>query len=135
MGASAYITGRGAEFDLRERLIDIGFIGMRAYKSLGPFDLMMFTGDTVRPLLIEVKYYKEVNDKVISRIKKRVNTTKLIQIAKQVNAYPLLAFKLRRKGYLFYRLDIDESYTIKYKDFRKGIRSTVLNLPPNFKHQ
>ncbi|MDR4491358.1 MAG: hypothetical protein R2685_10735 [Candidatus Nitrosocosmicus sp.] len=128
---TAYALGYQAENDLYNKLLMIGFIGRRSYKSQGPFDLMMFR-DTYRPLLIEVKYYKEVNDKVIGRLKKKVNTTKLIQIAQSVQAYPLLAFKMRRLGYLFYRLDIDESYMIKYKDFRKEIACKVLNLPPSF---
>ena len=125
-----YEIGRGAEFDLLNRLVNVGYIGKRAYKSQGPYDLMMICKG-LRPLLIEVKYYRVVNDKVIERLKKKVNTTKLIQIAKQVDSYPLLAFKLRRKGYLFYRLDTNVYHTVKYKELEKGL-SDFLKLPPKF---
>ena len=139
MGATPYEIGRGAEFDLLNKLFNIGYIGKRAYKSQGPYDLMVFR-DRYRPLLIEVKYYKGMNDNIdskentraINRLKKLVNTRKLMQIAKQVQAYPLLAFKIRRKGYLFHRLDTEESYMIKYKNLEKELAPKVLNLPPKF---
>lgn len=134
---SAYKIGYSAENDLFNRMLDIDFIGRRSYKSQGPFDLMMI-GKKYRPLLIEVKYYKNMiyeiknkdNLKVINRLKKKVNTGLLIREAEKVDAYPLLAFKIRRKGYLFYRLDRNIELLVAYKGFNLD---KVLDLPPKFK--
>ena len=120
-----YARGYSAEADLFNRLVDIGFEGKRAFKSQGAYDLMMFTGG-YRPLLIEVKYYSimtaepnsVINDKSIKRLLKKVNTTKLIDRARRVDAYPLFAFKIKGKGYLFYRLDNDTRKFIPYKKLK-----------------
>jgi hypothetical protein len=88
-------------------------------------------------LLIEVKYYKAMiyelknkeNAKVLKRLMKKVNTGLLIREAKKVDAYPLLAFKIRRKGYLFYRLDRNIEMLVAYKGFNLD---KVLDLPPKF---
>jgi hypothetical protein len=133
---TAYKIGYSAENDLFNRMLDIDFIGRRSYKSQGPFDLMMI-GKKYRPLLIEVKYYKQMiyelknkeNAKVLKRLMKKVNTSLLIREAKKVDAYPLLAFKIRRKGYLFYRLDRNIEMLVAYKGFNLD---RVLDLPPKF---
>ena len=117
-----YARGYTAENDLHNRLIDIDYEVMRAYKSKGPYDLMAYTKG-LRPLLIEVKYYSnmtatsdsDINDKTIKRLLKKVNSTKLIARAKSVDAYPLFAFKIKGKGYLWYRLDNNKRKFMPYK--------------------
>ena len=133
-----YAKGYGAENDLFNRLVEIGFEGKRAYKSQGAYDLMMFTGG-FRPLLIEVKYYSSMtniitnkeNVKNIERLKKKVNTTKLIARAKSVDAYPLFAFKIKGKGYLFYRLDNDTQKFIPYKKLKELLWGFLRKKPFN----
>lgn len=133
-----YEQGYTAENDLHNRLLDEEFVVMRAYKSKGPFDLLAACKG-LRPLLIEVKYYKAMTGdyehkedrKIIKRIKKTVNIQKLQQIAEMVDAYPLLAFKIKRKGFLFHRLDIDKYYLIPYRQFQR-VRYPLL-IAPNFK--
>lgn len=136
-----YKQGYSAELDLHNRLWDKDFVVMRAYKSLGPFDLMAAC-EGFRPLLIEVKYYKamtlevnsKVNLKVLKRLKKTVNINKLQYIAKKVDAYPIIAFKIKGRGYQFYRLDYNVGTFVRFKELGSGIRS-VLKLPPNYSSQ
>ncbi len=130
MATTPYKIGYGAEHDLHNRLLRLDFLVMRAHKSQGPYDLLgVLKG--YRPLLMEVKYYKVVNDKVIANLRKKVNTNKLIELARMTDSYPLLVFKLKRLGFMFYRLDTNVYHTIKFKDLRKGIKK-VLTLPPKF---
>lgn len=121
MVTTPYKIGYGAENDLHNRLLGLDFEVMRAYKSKGPYDLMAYTNG-LRPLLIEVKYYKamtatpdsDINNKAIKKLLKKQNSIKLIARAKSVDSYPLFAFKIKGKGYLFYRLDNDERKFMPY---------------------
>ena len=136
--ATACEKGYSAENDLHNRLLDKEFVVMRAYKSKGPFDLMAACKG-FRPLLIEVKNYKAMNDepngkvnkKVIKRLKQTVNIRKLYEISQMTDSFPLIAFKIIRKGYLFYRLDYDVGHMVKFKELGSGLRD-VLRLPPKF---
>lgn len=123
MVTTPYKQGYGAENELNNRLIELGYEVMRAYKSKGPYDLMAYC-DKYRPLLIEVKYYKamianpdsDINNKSIKRLLKKENTKKLTARALSSNAYPLFAFKIKGKGYLFYRIDSGERFFIAYNN-------------------
>jgi hypothetical protein len=131
-----YAQGYSAEADLYNRLVDIGYEGKRAYKSQGPYDLLMYTKG-FRPLLIEVKYYKamtdkpdsDINSKNIKRLLKKQNTTKLTAKALSTDSYPLFAFKIKGKGYLFYRIDTGERFFTTYKLLETKIKKVLSKLP------
>lgn len=116
-----YARGYSAENDLFNRLKDLGYEGKRAFKSQGCYDLLMFT-EGLRPLLIEVKYYKNVDDKVIAKLKQKVNSKKLLAMAKSVDAYPLFAFKIKGKGYWFVRLDTGHQLVTPFKKMGKDLK-------------
>lgn len=131
-----YAQGYSAENDLFNRMLRAGYEGKRAYKSQGPYDLMMFN-DTYRPLLIEVKYYKAmtatsnsvINDKTIKMILKKPNSSKLYARALSCNAYPLLAFKIKGKGFLFYRIDTNDRFFVPFAKLKEGLKKVLSRLP------
>ena len=131
-----YAQGYSAENDLFNRMLKAGYEGKRAFKSQGSYDLMMFN-ETYRPLLIEVKYYKamtsepdtEVNNRTIKMILKKPNSSKLYARALSCNAYPLLAFKIKGKGFLFYRIDTNDRFFVPFKKLKEGLKKVLSRLP------
>ncbi len=127
-----YAQGYSAENELNKKLQEFGYEVKRAYKSQGCYDLLAFN-DTFRPLLIEVKYYKamneiptsKVNQKALLTLLKKANSKKLFITAKTTNAYPLFAFKIKGKGWLLYRMDLDMLRFYKYKDLKYGLKSIL----------
>lgn len=136
MVTTPYKQGYGFENELHNKLIELGYEVMRAYKSKGPYDLMAYC-DKYRPLLIEAKYYKamtptpnsDINNKSIKRLLKKQNTTKLTARALASNAYPLFAFKIKGKGYLFYRIDTGERFFDVYKNLNKLLSKVLSRIP------
>lgn len=132
-----YAQGYSAENELNKKLQEFGYEVKRAYKSQGCYDLLAFN-DTFRPLLIEVKYYKAMDDKPTSKVNqkalltllKKANSKKLLLVAKTTNAYPIIAFKIKGKGWLLYRMDLDRLRFFKYKDLKRGLVITLQDKDP-----
>lgn len=122
------MKGRSAEYDFLDFLLKQDFIGLRSYASKGYRDLLMVKRG-YRPLLIEVKYYTKVDNKVINQLRKKVNTHKLMENAMLADCYPLLVFKIKRKGWLIYRLDEAKEYMVPYRKYNENWLSSSA---PNF---
>ena len=132
-----YAQGYSAENELNNKLKEFGYEVKRAYKSQGCYDLLAFN-DTFRPLLIEVKYYKamneiptsKVNQKALLTLLKKMNSKKLVMTAQATKAYPLIMFKIKGKGWLIYRMDTDMLRFFKYKDLKRGLITTLRDEDP-----